>query len=64
MNPLLILNVAMALMEAVERGNSAVIRMRELRALAEAGELTEEHLLEVQARLEGKIKSYREGIQQ
>ena len=33
MNPLLILNVAMALMEAVERGNSAVLRMRELRAL-------------------------------
>ena len=62
MNPVLFLNVALALIEVVERGNAAATRMRELRSMAEAGTLTDEHLQEVQASLEAKVKTYRENI--
>jgi len=62
MNPLLLINVAIGLMEAIERGNSAVLRMQELRNLAEAGKLTDEHLQEVQDSLEKKAADYRSRI--
>ena len=62
MNPVLFLNVTLALLEVVERGNAAEVRMRELRSMAEAGTLTDEHLQEVQASLEAKVKTYRDNI--
>jgi hypothetical protein len=62
MNPVLLLDVALALLEVIERGNAAVARMRELRAEAEAGTLTDERLRQMMADTRRAVDAYADAV--